>query len=121
MIKYSKMILFKLMEVYTMRVIFAKDVKAYMAGKCDGIIFQGVTPEDKEILANLASKYNKEIQVMEDIISTYNPDSNEEEPQQLVASKKKKVWVNNGSEAHKINEDELKDYLAKGYKIGKKK
>ena len=104
-----------------MRIILAKDIKAYMAGKCDGIIFQNVSKEDSYVLKNIAERYNKEIKMMEDIISTYSETSIDEEPLQIVASKKKKIWINNGIEAHKINEDDLQDYLSKGYRIGKKK
>ena len=107
-----------------MKVIIANNIKDYMNGKCDGIIFTNVEDKDVDNIKRFATKYNKEIQIMDSIISTYDPNSDsktEDTPQQLVASKKKKVWINNGKETKRINEDELQTYLSNGYKLGKKK
>ena len=107
-----------------MKVIISKDIKNYFNGKADGIQFLNVSEEDAKTLKSLAIKYGKSVELMDSIISTYNPENDEpisdtEEP--IDKPKEKKVWINNGSETKRVNKSELKDYLTKGYKIGKKK
>lgn len=107
-----------------MKIIISKDIKSYFSGKADGIQFLNVSKEDAETLKSLAIKYGKSVELMDSIVSTYNPEddtSTEDIEETISKPKEKKTWINNGSEVKRINVSELKEYLEKGYKIGKKK
>lgn len=103
-----------------LKVIIANDMNSYKLGKSDGIIFTDVSQEDLSTINDLAVKYNKQV----DVITLKDIKHVTETP--IVSSiedkrKIKKIFINNGKETIKITPDKLPEYMAKGYRTGRKK
>lgn len=104
-----------------LKVLIANDLKTYVQGKSDGLIFSDVANEDIKTLKKLAETYNKQIKIieMQDAVESISS----EEPKDLNSDKRKikKIFVTNGKETIKITPDKLPEYRQKGYVQGRKK
>ena len=109
------------------KVTIANNINTYIMGKSDGIMFKDVTKEDAKVLEELATKYGKQIRITEiadpiDFIDISNESNTSTESKGIVTDKRKikKVFITNGKETIKITPDKLTEYLAMGYRPGRK-
>ena len=103
------------------KVLIANNMKSYMLGQSDGIIFKNVSSEDVATFNDLAIKYNKQINIISyDDITETKATSNVEEVIKIDKRKVKKIFITNGKETIKITPDRLLEYKAKGYRTGRK-
>ena len=109
------------------KVTIANNINTYIMGKSDGIMFTDVTKEDAKLLQELATKYGKQIRVAEiadsvDFTDIPNETNTSTESEDIVTDKRKikKIFITNGKETIKITPDKLTEYLAKGYRPGRK-
>lgn len=101
--------------------LIANKMSSYILGQSDGISFKNISDEDIEILTNIAARYNKEFKLIElkDVEGTPVTSSTVSD---TISDKRKikKMFVTNGKETIKINPDLLQEYMAKGYRTGRK-
>lgn len=100
------------------KVMLANRMDSYKAGKSDGLTFTNVEEKDLDILQKLSAKYNKEISIIR--LSDISTDIKEETPIKIDKRKIKKVFITNGIKTIKITPDLLQEYMAKGYRTGRK-
>ena len=103
-------------EVDMLKVMIANNMEMYLKGKSDGITFKDVTSSDYKQIKLIAEKYNKQLKV----IDMLDPVSFVNEPSETITKKVKKIFITNGKETIKINPDLLQEYMAKGYRTGRK-
>lgn len=100
------------------KVMLANNLTSYMAGKSDGITFSNVSDSDLKTIESLAETYNKQIKIIE----VSDPKSFVGKSDEIVTEKKKikKIFITNGKETIKIVPDKLQEYMALGYRTGRK-